>query len=107
VPKLTLREIVGLLLIIAALVLTPVAWAFSRLLWLLAFSLFIAGIMCFYTQRMWKREEERIKKGSDDASCHERGAAVPTDIHNYTGWGSGGRSETMDSSVDSGDADAD
>jgi membrane protein implicated in regulation of membrane protease activity len=101
-----LREAIGLLLIIAALVLVPVAWAFSRLLWALAFFMFVAGAMLFYTERMRKREE-KIEKESGRASYHGTGMAMPTDLHNYTGWRSGGRSETMDSSSDSGAGDGD
>jgi membrane protein implicated in regulation of membrane protease activity len=101
-----LREAIGLLLIIMALVLVPVAWAFSRLLWALAFFLLLAGAMLFYTERVRKREE-KIEKESGGASCHGTGAAMPTDIHNYTGWRSGGRSETMDSSSGSGGAEGD
>ena len=101
-----LRETIGLLLIIMALILVPVAWAFSRLLWALAFSLLFAGVMLFFIFRVRKREE-KIEKESGGTSCHGTGAAMPTDIHNYTGWRSGGRSETMDSSVDSGGADGD
>ena len=100
------RETIGLLLIITALILVPVAWAFSRLLWALAITLLFAGAILFYTERVRKREE-KTEKESGGASCHGTSAAVPTDIHNYTGWRSGGRSETMDSSVDSGGADGD
>jgi len=99
--RLNFREAVGLLLAVAALVLVPVAWVSSRLLWLLAFVLFAAGVMLFYTERRIKREEQLEKESSGSSS------AVPADIHNYTGWASGGRSETMDSSFDSEAGDGD
>jgi membrane protein implicated in regulation of membrane protease activity len=102
----SLRETIGLLLIIVALILVPVAWVFSRLLWAFAFFLLFTGAMLFYTERVRKREE-RIEKESGGTSCHGTGAAMPADIHNYTGWHSGGRSETMDSSSDSGGGDGD
>ena len=101
-----LREAIGLSLIIVALVLVPVAWAFSRLLWALAFFMFVAGAMLFYTERVRKREE-KIEKESGGTSCHGTGTAMPTDIHNYSGWRSGGRSETMDHSSESGGGDGD
>ena len=101
-----LREAIGLILVIIALVLVPAAWAFSRLLWGLALLLFVAGLLLFYTERMAKREE-RLEKKTGRASGHGEGTFVPTDIHNYTGWRSGGRSETMDHSVESSDGDAD
>lgn len=72
--------------IIDGLVLVPVAWAFSRLLWLLAFLLLAVGAALFYTER---KREEALEKEADGGACH--GTAVPTDIHNYTGWRSGGR----------------
>jgi hypothetical protein len=100
------REAIGLLLIVGALVLVPVAWVTSRLLWLLAFLLLVTGLTLFYTERIRKREE-RLEKEYGGAPCHGTGAAVPTDIHNYTGWRSGGRSETSDSSSEPGGADGD
>ena len=101
-----LREAIGLLLIIVALVLVPVAWAFSRLLWVLAFFLLVAGAMLFYTERVRKREE-RTEKESGGTSSQGTSAAMPADIHNYTGWHSGGRSGTVDSAPDSGGGDGD
>jgi uncharacterized protein (DUF58 family) len=101
-----LREVIGLLLVIVGLSLLPAAWAFSRLLWALAFMLLLAGFVLFYTERMAKKEE-KLEKETGRTSSHRKGTAVPTDIHNYTGWRSGGRSETMDHSVESSDGDAD
>lgn len=98
------REILGLLLIVVALILVPAAWAFSRLLWMLAFVLFVIGIWLFFTERMMKKEEQLPRKAADSGRI---GRTVPTDIHNYTGWSSGGRSETMDDSFDSGSGDGD
>jgi len=66
--RLNFREAVGLLLAVAALVLVPVAWVSSRLLWLLAFVLFAAGVMLFYTERRIKREEQ-LEKESSGSSC--------------------------------------
>jgi hypothetical protein len=89
------REIIGLVVIIVALILTPVAWAFSRLLWVVAFVLFVIGGVLFFSERIMRRFE------ASENECGGGGKvarAMPTDIHNYTGWRSGGRSETMDSS---------
>ncbi len=94
-----LRETLGFLLVVAGLVLLPAAWAFSRRLWLVAFLLLVVGMVLFYTERMLKREQANGREGVG-SGCD--GSAVPTDINNYTGWQSGGRSETMDSSSDSG-----
>lgn len=76
-----------------ALVLVPTARAFSRLLWVLAFCLLIVGAMLFYTERVRKREEALRGKATGHAY---HGRALPSDIHNYTGWQHGGRSDTMD-----------
>ena len=96
-----IREALGLGVIVAGLVLVPAAWAFSRLLWALALILVFVGATLFYTERVWKREEELRREARGD---EDRGTAVPSDIHNYTGWQHGGRSETMDAGSSSGDA---
>ena len=89
------REWLGLILTVVGLVLTPVAWAFSRPLWVLAFGLMGVGLMLFFTDRVYRR----LKRSSDHSSGsgNTSGHAMPTDIHNYTGWRSGGRSESMGS----------
>ena len=98
----TFRDILGLVLITAALVLIPVAWTFSRVLWLVAFVVFVVGGVLFFTERVHRRLSEAVKDGSTGSGSS--GRAMPTDIHNYTGWRSGGRSETMDNAGDGGDA---
>ena len=90
------REVIGLTLIIVALVLVPAAWITSRLLWLASFLALVAGVILFFSARVQRRMEKSEEGAS---SCGSSGGrAMPTDIHNYTGWRSGGRSETMDSS---------
>lgn len=97
----TLREILGLVLMTAALVLIPVAWTFSRMLWFAAFAMFVVGGALFFTDRIYRRISKAGSGGSSGSGSS--GHAVPTDIHNYTGWRSGGRSETMDNSSHAGD----
>lgn len=92
----SIRETLGLALIILGLVLTPVAWMTSRALWLLAFALFVIGAGLFVTDRVQRRMAKPDQNGGDGCST---GRAMPTDIHNYNGWRSGGRSETMDNST--------
>jgi hypothetical protein len=98
------RETIGLGLIVIALVLTPVAWTTSRMLWILAFLTFVLGLMLFLTGRVQRRLEE---SSGDRCSVSDgrNSRDMPTDIHNYTGWRSGGRSETMDSSSENSDGD--
>jgi len=91
------RETLGLILIVIGLILMPVAWMFSRLLWMVAFTVLFFGGYLFYTERMIKREEKLAKETGGDCAP---GSAMPSDIHNYSGWGTGGRSETMDDSLD-------
>ena len=101
----SLREAFGLALIVCGLVLTPMAWATSRTLWLLALVLFVTGAALFLTDRVRRRMEKEWREGGagrGDAG----GQPMPTDVHNYTGWRSGGRSETMGSGS-SGGADGD
>ena len=103
----TIREGAGIALIVVALVLTPVAWAFSRLLWLVAFLLLILGGILFFTERMHRRlAVQESASGSSCSGAASASQAMPSDIHDYTGWGSGGHSDTMDSSGDGGGGDA-
>jgi len=92
--------------VVTGLVLIPTAWAFSRTLTVIAFFLLVAGALLFYTDRVRKREEMLAKEVSG-GSC-VGGSPMPTDIHNNTGWRTGGRrADSSDSSVDSGGADGD
>jgi uncharacterized protein (DUF58 family) len=99
----TFREWTGLGLIVVGLLLLPAAWAFSRILWLLSFSMFAVGVWIFYTCRVLRHEAQLDKTRSGQHTGRE----IPTDIHNYTGWQQAGRSKTMDTSSESIDADGD
>lgn len=98
------REVLGLVVIITGVILIPVAWAFSRVLWLVAFCLFMGGAWLFYTERNIRKDEE-LAKLSGPGSC--QGSGRPNDIHDYTGWSRAGRSETMDTGGDLGGGDGD
>lgn len=93
-----IRETLGFILIVIGAILLPVAWMFSRLLWVVALTVLFFGSYLFYTGRMIKRAEKLEKESS---GCSPN-SAIPKDIHNYSGWASGGRSETMDDSLDFG-----
>lgn len=97
----TFPEVLGLVLMTAALVLIPVAWTFSRMLWFAAFAMFVVGVALFLTDRISRRMSKAEAGGSGGSGFS--GQAMPTDIHNYTGWRSGGRSEAMDNSSNAGD----
>ena len=92
----TARESIGLFLIVVALVLVPVAWTTSRLLWLVAFLTLMVGGVMFFSARVRRRLENAEESEAPGRCSTTSSRPVPTDIHNYTGWRSGGRSETMD-----------
>ncbi len=98
--RLRFREILGLIAIVVGLLLLPTAWAFSRVLWFVAFCLLGVGGWLFYTERSAKNDEE-LARLSGSGSCP--GSGRPSDIHDYTGWSRAGRSETM--GVDDADGD--
>ena len=98
---LAIREIFGLVLIAIALVLMPVSWMTSRVLWFVAFAMFVGGLALVLTDRVARRMAEADKEGSRTADFSAR--TMPTDLYNYTGWRSGGRSETMDNLSHTGD----
>ena len=103
VKGVTVREWTGLGLIVVGLLLLPAAWAFSRVLWLLSFSLFALGGWLFYTRRVLRREARLDEfKGRSRPEV-----GIPSDIQNYTGWQQAGRSKTMDASAEAVDADGD
>ncbi len=87
--RLNFRETLGLTLIVLSLILIPTAWTFSRTLTVIAFVLFGVGVALFYTERVQKRDERMAKEaGGSGGDC---GSLMPTDIHNHTGWRTGGR----------------
>ena len=90
----SIREILGMALVVVALVVVPVAWIASRWLWMVSFFALVLGVSLFFSARNMRRLEESEKMGGGSSTT---GTPMPTDVHNYTGWRSGGRSETMDS----------
>lgn len=96
------RETTGLLFIVAGSMVLPTAWMFSRALWLVAGVLIFAGAFLFYTARVRKRHEQLDREtGSGGGS----GPGIPGDVHNFSGWRTGGRSETMDGDSGGGGGD--
>ena len=93
------REYVGLALLVVATILIPVGQLFSRSIWVGSFLLFVAGAVLFYTERMVRKEERLDKEATGGSSS---GPTMPADIHNYTGWRSGGRRDTTDNDFSGG-----
>lgn len=95
----TAREIIGLVFLIAGIAIVPLGWIVSHKILLLAGLLFGAGAWLFYTERMLKRAAQLDGEG---ASGGNYGHPVPGDMHNYTGWRTGGRTEPLDSTSSEG-----
>ena len=98
------REITGLALLIVGTAIVPLGWIISHKLLLLAALFIVVGTWLFYTERMLKREEQLSKESSSNGNY---GAPIPGDIHNYSGWRTGGRTEHFDSHSESGGSDGD
>jgi hypothetical protein len=100
----TFREITGLALLIIGTAIVPLGWIISHKLLLLAALFIVVGAWLFYTERMLKRVAQLSKENSSNGND---GAPMPGDIHNYSGWRSGGRTEHHNSHSESGGADGD
>lgn len=100
----TIRELIGLASLIAGTALVPLGWIVSHKILLISALLFFVGLVLFYTERMIKKEELQAKEGVSSGSY---GSHAPGDIHNYTGWRTGGRTEPFDSGSSDGGADGD
>jgi hypothetical protein len=97
------REIVGLVLSCIAVALVPVGLYASRSLWLLAALLAAIGVTLFYTERVERKERELERQPSNEPVRE----SVPADIHNYSGWRSGGRRNEIESESSRGEVAAD
>ncbi len=97
------REGLGLVLAVIGVALVPLGWMVSTGIYLLSCLLVGAGVLLFYTEQRRAREEkiERERTGGGT------GTGVPGDVHNYSGWQTGGRRQPLDSPSDSGGGDAD
>jgi hypothetical protein len=100
----SIREWIGLCLAVVGTALLPIGWIVNTRLVLLSAALAAVGIALFYTEYRARREAE-IEKESFRGSGSGHG--VPTDVHNYTGWRSGGRREGTGSTLESGEGGGD
>jgi hypothetical protein len=98
------REIAGLLLLIAGVAIVPLGWIVNHKLSLVAGVLLFVGGWLFYTERALRRKAELAREDSGGGSY---GPDMPGDIHNYTGWRTGGRTEPFDSFSESSDSGGD
>lgn len=99
----TLREILGLALLIIGTALVPLGWIVSHKILLLAGLLDFVGLWLFYTERVVKQQ---IQQAKDGVASGSHGSHVSGNMNNYTGWRTGGRTDAFDSGSDgSGDGD--
>ena len=92
------RNYIGIVLVAIGMTLIPIGWMFSPIAAIVGWVAFVLGLIIFMTRRYLEKSEEAGFGGSSRG-----GSRVPTDIHDHSGWGSGGRSEGWKSSSDSGD----
>ncbi len=93
------RNWIGLGFILVGVIIQPVGWMFVFWLQILSFVLIFIGTFIFVTQKYIEKSEEK-----EFASSGSGGPTMPGDIHEYSGWGSGGRSDSYmsDSGSDGG-----
>ncbi len=98
----TFREVTGLAATAAGVVVWPIGWMYGRGIWIAGLILLVVGAALFYTDRNIKKEAALSPESTPSGKY---GPAMPSDIHNYTGWGNGGRGEPsgFDAPSDAGD----
>ncbi len=98
------RNWIGITIIIAGVIIQPVGWMFAFWLQVVSFLLITVGVLIFVTQKYIQKSEEK-----EFSSSSANGPAMPGDIHDYSGWGEGGRSDSYSSShgSDGGDGGSD
>lgn len=94
------RNYIGVVLVAIGTTIIPIGWMFLPILTVMGFLMFILGLVIFMTQRYIEKCEE-AEFGGQGSKSH--GPGMPSDIHDYSGWGSGGRSEGWSSSDFGGD----
>ena len=94
------RNWIGIVIIFIGLILQPIGWMYYLWAQTLSFALIIIGALIFATQKFLDKQVEK-----DHETC-SGGQAMPGDIHDYSGWGKGGRSDSWisDQGDDSGGA---
>lgn len=100
----TTREFVGLVFLIGGVAVVPLGWIVSHKILLFAALFLGVGAWLFYTARMLKREEQLAKESTHGGNY---GQPMPGDLHNYTGWRTGGRTQPLDSGSSEGGSDGD
>ena len=100
----TAREIIGLVFLIVGTAMVPLGWIVSHKILFLAGLILGVGVWLFYTARILKREARLAKESTGGGNY---GPPMPGDIHNYTGWRTGGRTQPLDTTSSEGGSDGD
>jgi hypothetical protein len=91
------RDYIGIVLVAVGTTLIPIGWMFSPIVAVAGWVIFTIGLIIFYIKRhIEKSEDAEFERHGSGGSC------IPTDIHDNSGWGSGGRSEGWKESSDFG-----
>jgi len=90
------RNWIGIILVIIGVIIQPVGWMYTFWLQILSFVLIFIGVFIFVTQKYLDYSVARELSGKG-------GSGMPGDIHDSSGWGSGGRSDSWEASDGDGD----
>ena len=87
------RNWIGLGIIIIGVIIQPIGFMYFFWAQILSFVLIFIGFLIFGTQKYLDYKTEK-----EFSSGHQSGPAIPGDIHDHSGWGSGGQSSSWTSS---------
>lgn len=92
------RNWIGLIFMLAGIIIQPVGFMYAFWLQILSFVLIFIGAFIFVTQKYIEKKEEK------EFGSYGGGRSMPGDIHDNSGWGKGGRSDSYmsDSGSDGG-----
>jgi len=94
------RNWIGLIIIFIGVAIQPIGWMFYFWVQILSFILIVIGLLIFCTQKYLDYQVEK-----EFSSGSSNGQGIPGDVHDHSGWGSGGQSSSWSSS-DSGGGDS-
>lgn len=87
------RNWIGIIIILFGVILQPIGWMYIQWLTIVSFVFIFIGVFVFATQKyIEKTEDAEFNSGGGSSS----GSGMPGDVHDHSGWGHGGRSESSD-----------
>jgi len=87
------RNWIGLIILFVGVAIQPIGWMFYFWVQILSFVLIVIGCLIFGSQKYMDYQDEK-----EFSSGRTGGTVVPGDIHDHSGWGSGGQSSSWQSS---------